>query len=44
MIQSLQEKVGERILISWPVKNLPLNIRPVRLRFVLVSVSAYLVE
>ena len=32
MIQRLQESIGERLLISYPVKDLPINIRPVRLR------------
>lgn len=30
MIQQVQERVGERLMLSWPVKDLPLNIRPVR--------------
>lgn len=29
MIQDLQETFGQRLLLSWPVKDLPLNIRPV---------------
>jgi hypothetical protein len=30
MIQHMQESFGETIMMSWPIKDYPLNIRPVR--------------
>jgi hypothetical protein len=29
MIQTLQENIGETTMMSWPIKDYPLNIRPV---------------